>query len=208
MKRDEVAADRARVPLLTVDEMSADQRALYDEVVSGPRGEMIGPLRAALHSPELAVRWSRLGEFLRFSTCLPKRLNELAIIVTARRWSAQVEWWVHARVGIEAGLPEEIVDAILELRAPAFDDADGYEVYEFARLAQHHGRIPDAVYEAVANRWGTRGVVELSAVIGYYTMVALTLNIHELPLPDGSVPLPIAETLVELAPGQLKVAVA
>src|SRR5262245_39685288 len=85
----------ARIPLLTVEQMSPEQRRFYDEVVSGPRGRMIGPLRAAIHSPELAALWSQLGEFLRYRTCLPLRLNELAIVVTARRWTSQVEWWVH-----------------------------------------------------------------------------------------------------------------
>lgn len=200
--------DGARVPLLTADQMSPDQRSLYDEVVAGPRGQMIGPLRAAIHSPELAVRWSKLGEFLRFDTCLPKRLNELAIIVTGRRWSAQVEWWVHARVGVEAGLPQAAVDAIRELREPVFDEAADLEVYEFARLVQHNGRVPAATYDAIARRWDTRGVVELTAVIGYYTMVAMTLNVHQLPVPDGSMPLPAADELVDLAPGRLAEAAA
>lgn len=203
MTAHQAVGEGARVPLLTPDQMSPQQKALYDAVVSGPRGEMIGPLRAAIHSPELAVRWSKLGEFLRFDTCLPKRLNELAIIVAGRRWSAQVEWWVHARVGIEAGLPVAAIDAIHELRSPAFDEAADLEVYEFARLVQQEGRVPSAVYDAIVTRWDIRGVVELTAVIGYYTMVAMTLNVHQLPVPDGSQPLPAVDGLVTLAPGQL-----
>lgn len=193
----------ARVPLLDADQMTPEQRSLYDEVVAGPRGQMIGPLRAAIHSPELATRWSRLGEFLRFDTCLPKRLNELAIIVAGRRWSAQVEWWVHARVAREEGLGAEVIDAILHLAPPVFDDPAEHEVYEFARQLQQDGGIDDAVYAAVARRWGTRGVVELTAVVGYYTMVAMTLNAHRLPVPDGSTPLPETGGLSSLARGRL-----
>jgi len=196
-------AEEARVPLLSAEEMSLEQRALYDAVVSGPRGEMIGPLRAAIHSPDLAEAWSRLGEFLRFRTCLPKRLNELAIVVTGRRWTSQVEWWVHARACVAAGVPQEAVDAIGALRAPRFADPADLEVYEFARLLQHTGQVPEAAYAAVKDRWGTRGVVELGAVIGYYTMVSMTLNAHQLPLPPGAVGLPPEAGLVELAPGLL-----
>lgn len=194
----------ARVPLLDVADMSAEQRGLYDEVVGGPRGQMIGPLRAAIHSPDLAVRWSRLGEFLRFQTCLPKRLSELAIIVVGRHWSAQVEWWVHERVGREAGLPAAAIEAILQLEPPVFEQAADAEVYEFARLLQQTGKVPAETYAAITARWGVRGAVELTAVVGYYTMVAMTLNAHQLPVPDGSLPLPPVDGLCELPPARLQ----
>lgn len=193
-----------RVPILLEEEMSAEQRQLYQAVISGPRGRMIGPLRAAIHSPEMASLWSQFGEFLRYRTCLPPRLNELAIIVTGRRWTSHVEWWVHARACREAGMPQEVIDAIGALRAPLFHDPADLEVYEFARALQQTGRVPTETYRAVAGRWGTRGVVELAAVIGYYTMVSMTLNAHQLPLPDDAVGLPPEDTLVELPPGGLK----
>ena len=192
----------ARIPLLDVSAMNADQRDLHDEVVSGPRGQLIGPLRAAIHSPELAIRWSRLGEFLRFDTCLPKRLNELAIIIAGRRWSAQVEWWVHERAGREAGLPASAVDAILQLQSPVFDQVADLEVYEFTRQLQQTGRVHADAYAAIITRWGVRGVVELTAVIGYYTMVAMTLNAHQLPVPDGSQPMPETDVLCDLPVGR------
>lgn len=168
--------------------MTPEQQRVHDAVISGPRGQMIGPLRAAIHSPELAERWSRLGEFLRYNTCLPARVTELAIIVTGRRWTSQVEWWVHARVGLEAGLPQDAVDAIRDGAAPVFDDAGDAAVYEFARRLQQEGKPDLESYRAVERHWGARGVVELTAVIGYYTLVAMTLNAHEIPLPEGVEP--------------------
>jgi 4-carboxymuconolactone decarboxylase len=200
------AEQDARIPLLTADQMSAEQRRIYDEVVSGPRGRMIGPLRAAIHSPELAGLWSQLGEFLRYRTCLPPRLNELAIIVTARRWTSQVEWWVHARACADAGLPQTVIDAIALKDVPVFEDEADLEVYEFARLLQQMGQVDDGAYQAVARRWGTRGVVELTAVIGYYTMVSMTLNAHRLPLPEEGVGLPPETGLIPLPPGRSGVA--
>ncbi len=192
-----------RIPLLSPEQMDPVQRGLYDAVVSGPRGAMIGPLRAAIHSPELAQAWSGLGEFLRYRTCLPRRLNELAIVVTGRRWTSQVEWWVHAAACVAAGVPQSAVDAIGALRSPTFDDQAELAVYEFARLLQQAGQVPDAAYAAVHQRWGTRGTVELGAVIGYYTMVSMTLNLHRLPLPDGATGLPPEPGLVTLPPGLL-----
>ncbi|MCR0984452.1 carboxymuconolactone decarboxylase family protein [Roseomonas populi] len=194
----------ARIPLPGPEELTPEQRKVYDSVLAGPRGQVIGPLRAVIHSPDLAARWSALGEILRFGTVLPKRLNELAIVVTGRRWSSQVEWWVHARAAAEAGIAQHAIDAIHRGEAPAFADAEETLVYEFARALQVDGRVPPATYDAARARWGERGVVELTAVIGYYTMVSMTLNAHEIPLPDGVAPVltPPESGLAPLPPAQ------
>ncbi len=177
-----------RIPLPSTDEMTPEQRRVQEEVVSGPRGRMVGPLRAVIHSPELAERWSRLGEFLRYRTVLPRRLNELAIIVTGRRWSSQLEFHVHAAEGIAAGLDPSAVEAIRLGQPPLLPDEEEREIYEYARQMQQTGQVPDELYRAIERRWGPRGVVELTAVIGYYTMVSMTLNAHGIPLPDGASP--------------------
>jgi 4-carboxymuconolactone decarboxylase len=195
--------DSARIPLPAVAEMTPEQRRIYDKVVTGPRGRMIGPLRAAIQSPELAGLWSDLGEFLRFRTCLPPRLNELAIITAGRRWAAEIEWWVHARTAIEVGLPRSVVEHIRALTPPVFDEPADYEVYEFSRELQTTGQVSDATHAAVMRRWGARGVVELTAVIGYYTMVAMTLNAHRLPVPEAHEPLPETGSLVDLPGARL-----
>lgn len=177
-----------RIPLPTREDLDEAQLAVWDRVVSGPRGQVIGPLRAAIHNAELAGRWSALGESLRFSTSLPKRLSELAICVTGRRWSAQVEWFVHARTAAEHGISSATLDAIREGRPPVFAATDERLVYEFARALQQDGRVPDAVYAQAVQSFGVKGVVELTALVGYYTMVSMTLNAHGIPLPDGAAP--------------------
>jgi 4-carboxymuconolactone decarboxylase len=151
-------------------------------------GTIIGPLRAAIHNPELAEKWSALGEVLRFRTALPKRLNELAIITTARRFGSQIEWWVHARAAADAGLPAAVIEAIRYAQPPSFEDPADAEIYAFTRALHHDGIVPKPIYDAVLARWGTRGVVDLTALIGYYTMVSYTLNNHDIPLPEGVVP--------------------
>jgi len=177
-----------RIPLPGREELDEAQRAVWDRVVSGPRGTVIGPLRAAIHNAELAACWSAMGEALRFNTSLPKRLSELAICVTGRRWSSQVEWWVHARTARDCGIAPAILAAIEAGTAPVFDDADEALVYDFARALQMDGQVPDATYAAARARFGVTGVVELTALVGYYTMVSMTLNAHGIPLPAGETP--------------------
>ena len=124
-----------RLHLPSADEMTAEQRDVHDEIVSGVRGRLVGPLRAVIHSPDLARRWSRLGEYLRFSTCLPRKLNELAILVTGRRWNSQVEFLIHAEAAKDAGLDPACIEAIRCGEAPTFTDDAEAEVYEFAQAA-------------------------------------------------------------------------
>jgi len=185
-----------RIPLPGREELDAAQRAVWDKVVSGPRGQVIGPLRAAIHNADLAGRWSALGESLRFSTSLDKRLSELAICVTGRRWSSQVEWFVHAATAAKVGVAAEVLDAIRDGRAPVFAKRDEAVVYEFSRTLQEDGRVPDATYDAARALFGVKGVVELTALVGYYTMVSMTLNAHGIPLPEGE-----AEPLAAAAEG-------
>ncbi len=94
------------------EDMTPAQRNVYDAIVSGPRGTLVGPLRAALHNPALADRWQKLGQVLRFETSIPTALNELAILVTARRWNSELEWAIHARDAARAGLDSRITEAI------------------------------------------------------------------------------------------------
>lgn len=177
-----------RIPLLTPETMTADQRRVYDQVVAGPRGKVQGPLLAALHQPELADRWQKFGEILRYRTTLPPKLNELAIIVTARLWNCQLEWLVHAEAALKAGLSADVVEDIRHGRDPAGADPSERLVYDYCRELQQRRFVSAKTYEAATRQWGVVGVVELTALIGYYTMVAMTLNAHEIPLPAGATP--------------------
>jgi len=176
----------SRIPLPTPDSMNDDQKRVYERIVSGPRGRLVGPLRAALHNPELAERWQALGALLRFGTSLPPRVSELAIVVTARRWNSQIEWHIHAQAARAAGIADAVLDAIQARREPQFDSRDDEIVYAYARQLQQTGQVDPALYAEAVQRWAAVGVVELTAVIGYYTMVSMTLNAHEIPMPDDA----------------------
>lgn len=178
----------SRIPLPTPDTMTDDQKRVYEKIVSGPRGRLVGPLRAALHSPELAERWEALGALLRFGTSLAPRVSELAIVVTARRWNSQIEWHIHAQAARAAGISDAVLDAIQARETPVFDNPDDAVVYEFARQIQETGQVEPDLYAQAVARWDAVGVVELTAVIGYYTMVSMTLNAHEIPMPDDAPP--------------------
>ncbi|CAD5258803.1 MULTISPECIES: carboxymuconolactone decarboxylase family protein [Halomonadaceae] len=175
-----------RISFPTPETMTEAQLEVYEQIVSGPRRTLVGPLRAALHNPVLADRWQRLGQVLRFETSIPTHLNELAILVTARRWNSELEWAIHAGDADRAGLSSEIAAAIRTCSLPDFGEDDAArEIYEFSRQVLQQGDIEDDVYQAIVVRWGEVGAVELTAVIGYYSMVAMTLNVHRIPLPDG-----------------------
>lgn len=174
----------SRIPFPTIETMSPAQRAVYDDIVSGPRGRLVGPLRAVLHNPELAQRWQKLGEMLRFGTSLPAHLNELAILVTARHWNSQIEWYIHEQAALAAGLPQSIADEIKNCEVPGFTNLQDAAVYEFSRQLLAYGDVALPVYERIRDSFGVVGVVELTSVVGYYTMVSMTLNAHEIPVPD------------------------
>lgn len=177
-----------RIPLFPTDTMTPEQQRVHDAVVTGPRGELRGPLRAALHRPELADKMQQLGELLRYRTSLPPHLKELAILVTGRSCHAHLEWYIHAQMALKAGLPQAVIDDVLAGRRPAGLDADGLAVLDYAEELNRRRTVSDDTYRRVLERWGAVGVVELTALIGYYTMVAMTLNCHDIPLPDGVAP--------------------
>lgn len=175
-----------RIPFPEVETMTPAQLKVYQDVVNGPRGLMVGPLRAALHNAELADKWQQFGQLLRYQTSLPPRHSELAILVTARAWDCPFEWVQHEPVARSSGLSDDIIEAIRCDRRPAFDRRDDEIIYTYGKeLHDRHG-ISDAVYGEALSLIGTVGVVELTALIGYYTLVAMTLNAHAFDLPAGS----------------------
>jgi 4-carboxymuconolactone decarboxylase len=175
-----------RIPLFTPDSMTPGQQRVYEAIVSGPRGKLVGPLRAALHCPELADKWQQLGEILRYRTSLPPRLSELAILVTARHCNCDLEWYIHEQMARQAGLEVAIIEEIRGGRRPGSADAEALVIYDYAEELNRLKTTSDAIYQRALKLCGVVGVVELTALIGYYTMVAMTLNAHGIPLPDGA----------------------
>lgn len=177
-----------RIPLPTPDTMDADQRRVHDNIVAGPRGKIQGPLRAALYNAELAERWSALGALLRYRTSLTPRQSELAILITGRHCNSPFEWYAHRLEAEKVGIEPAIIEALLVQREPADLSAEDLAVVRFAVELNACKSVSDKTYAVALERFGARTVVELTALVGYYTMVAMTLNTHEIPLPEGVAP--------------------
>ncbi len=177
-----------RLTLPTPETLDADQRRVYDKIIAGRRGKIQGPLRAALHNAELADRWQALGELLRYDTSLTPRQSELAILVTARACNSPFEWYAHRLEAERVGIEAPVIEAILASTLPAGLSADDALIVQVALELNAHRSIADATYADALARLGECRLVELTALVGYYTMVAMTLNAHEIPLPDGVAP--------------------
>jgi 4-carboxymuconolactone decarboxylase len=181
-----------RVPDLVPAKLSPEQRRVYDAIVSGPRGRVQGPLPVWLESPELADRAQALGAFCRFGTGLPSRLSELAIIVAGAFWRANFEWHAHAPMAVKAGIDPAAVEAIRTGKTPRLARADEAAVHALARELLETRRVSEANYRRAVDELGLKAVVELVGILGYYSLVSLTLNAFEVPLPPDA-PEPFAD---------------
>ena len=175
-----------RLEVLSPDDMNKSQLAVWDEIRSGPRGSSPhGPFMAWLQSPQLADRAQKLGEYLRFNSRMDKRLSELAILTVARHWTAQYEWFAHKKFALEAGLTEDIINSIQNRERPNFVKEDEAAIYEFSVELQNTRKVSDDNYQGVVQHVGSAGAVDLVGLLGYYTLVSMTLNVYEVKLPNG-----------------------
>lgn len=166
--------------------LTSAQRRVVEEVRAGRRGTVPANVQAWLPSPELARRAAHLGEFVRYETSLPARWSELAILVVAQRWTAHYEWAIHAREAARAGVPAGVIDAIGAGATPSLDEEAARAVYDVARSLVTFGRIDDAGFARATAVLGTPALVDLVGIVGYYTLVAFTLNAFDVPAPPGA----------------------
>jgi 4-carboxymuconolactone decarboxylase len=162
------------------------QRRIWNECTSGPRGSVPPPVHVWLKSPGLADHAHKLGAHVRFCTAFTPGQTEIAILMTARYWTAQFEWAAHVRLALQAGLTQDAIDAIAERRTPHFTDPDDRIVYDFCRDYYDDHRVDDATLARVEKRFGEAGAVDLAGLIGYYSFVSVTLNVFEVPTPPGA----------------------
>ena len=178
-----------RFPQLTPETMTDAQKAVADAIQAGPRGGGLrGPFNALLRSPELCDLVQRVGAYVRFGSSIPAPLNELAICMAGRKWTAQYEFYAHRRLAIEAGLTPGILDAVAAGNRPAGMGADETTVYEFVSELLNTGRVSDAKYQPAMDRFGEQGVMDLVGAAGYYSLVSMVLNVAQVQLPDGVTP--------------------
>lgn len=190
--------DNRRFKQIPVDRLTPEQRTLYDAIRSGPRsklansgasqpGPLGGPFNIWLRSPGIGDCIQRLGEEIRFRSSLPAKLNELAIIITGRMWTSHYEWHAHCKLAIDAGLDPAIAQDIAENRRPSKMDADEAIVYDFSMELHKSQGVSDETYKRAVDRFGERGVMDIIAANGFYTLVSMCLNVDRTPLPAGAV---------------------
>lgn len=181
-----------RLPAFDAASATSEQKAVLDEILSGPRGNLNGPFLGWIHSPELAQHAQRLGAFCRYNTGLSLRLSELAILVTAVRWQAQAEWFIHYPIALKAGVPEALAEQIRTGAEPVFDEPDDALIYAFVTELYDTKRVSDATYARAVERFGHETTINLVGLLGYYALVAMTLNVfgmraegqNSLPFPE------------------------
>src|SRR5919205_2494977 len=180
-----VGGKMARYRDITPADMTPAQRRVHDLIVAGRRGRFGGPFQLLIRAPEICEHASKLGEHLRWGTSLPDRLSELAIITTARFWRAQYEWYAHAPLAEQAGVPAAAIEAIRIGGTPVFDASDEKLVYRVCQELFRTQRLSDQSFAEAIAAFGERGVVEIISLIGYYTLIGNTLNVFQVPLPEG-----------------------
>jgi 4-carboxymuconolactone decarboxylase len=177
----------SRPPRLDEAHLTPEQQAVFEDIRSGPRGVVEGPLRVWLQSPAFAERAQKLGAFCRYGTRLPARLSELAIIMVGAHWRSGFEWSVHATIAAKAGIDSEVLEAIRVGARPSLVRSDERAVYAFSRELLEAKRVSERAYKEVVGVVGTEGAVELVGILGYYTLICMTINAFEIPVADGNI---------------------
>lgn len=186
----------SRLPQIAREQMTPAQAAMLDAILAGPRKNLNGPFVAWIHSPPLGELAQRLGAFCRYETGLPLRLSELAILATAAAWQSQAEWHIHLPIAVEAGLSPALAEQVRKGERPAFERDDERVVWQFATELYQRKRVCDATYEEACALFGLPVVVNLVGLLGYYALVAMTLNTFGMRAEgQGEGQLPFAEPL-------------
>lgn len=177
-----------RLPPLSPDQMSAEQKKAAAELAAGPRGGIKGPFIPLLRSPELMDCLQKVGEYLRYRSALEPRVAEFVMLIVSRQWTQQFEWAVHYPLALKAGLERGTADALAEGRQPGAMREDEETAYAFCdELARTHG-VSETTYRKALAKFGERGVMDLAGLIGYFTTVSMVMNVaHTPPSGDGSV---------------------
>lgn len=174
---------------LTYAEMTPAQKTMMQHLLAGDRhGSTNGPFNVMLRSPEMGDMLQAFGAQVRFHSDLPPKLRELAIITTARYWTVQYEWSAHRRGAQAAGLPQPVIDAIAAGKRPTGLDPDESAVYNFTSELLNTKQVSDPVFHEAVTRLGERRLVNLIALVGYYQMVSMLLNVDRYPMPEGRAP--------------------
>jgi 4-carboxymuconolactone decarboxylase len=172
-----------RLPAIPAEKQTPEQRKAAEAFRANRKQDVFGPFVPLFRSPEVMLRMMAVGDYLRFKTLFPTRLNEFIILITARHFTQQYEWAFHYPIAVKEGLGREVIDAIADGRRPREMSSDEELIYDFCTELLHNNSISDSTYARVVARWGEQGVVEMVGVVGYYTFQSFVLNTARTPPP-------------------------
>jgi 4-carboxymuconolactone decarboxylase len=184
------AGAQSRLPDIPPAGYDADQKKAAEDFQAARKVPLSGPFQTMMYSPEVMSRARAMGDYLRFHSAIGNTLSELVILITARAWSQGYEWSAHQPIALKAGISAATVDAIADGRRPAAMSADEEIVYDFTMELQHNKGVSDTTYAKAEKRFGKKGAVDIAGISGYYTFLALQLNMARQPVPAGAAPLP------------------
>ena len=177
-----------RMPPIPDSKMSEAQKKAVADIVAGPRGSLVGPFVPLMRSPEFMSRLQKTGEYLRYNSAFEPRLSEFAILVTARLWSQNFEWHAHRAIAEKAGVKLSTIEAIADARRPTEMPNDEAVIWDFLDELSRTRSVSDPTYQRALKAFGERGVIDLCGIHGYYSLLAIVLNVSQAPLPEGAKP--------------------
>jgi 4-carboxymuconolactone decarboxylase len=181
------AAGLERMPDIPEAQMSTEQKRIMNEIAAGPRGRIGGPFIPLMRSPELMNRLQKVGEYLRFQNTVGLRNSEFAVLIVARHWAQPVEWAIHRPIAEREGVLPATCDAIAEGRRPDNMTEDETLIYNVLEELRSNRSLSDVTYAQLRNRFGDQGVIDLVAHYGYYSLLAMTMNVTRTAVPENSV---------------------
>jgi 4-carboxymuconolactone decarboxylase len=183
-------ASEDRLPTVPPDQYNDAQKKAAEDFLAARKVPVFGPFEPLMHSPEMMTQARAMGDYLRYRSAIGNMLSELAIIMTAREWGQDYEWWLHAPIAVKAGIKPEIVDAIRDGRRPVGMSEDEEIVYDFSTELHKNKSVSDATFVRAEKRFGKNGVVDLVGINGYYALLAMQLNTARYQIPKDGTPMP------------------
>jgi 4-carboxymuconolactone decarboxylase len=185
------ASAQERMPKLTDDKMTPEQKKAAAGIVAGPRGAVTGPFIPLLRSPDFADRVQRVGEYVRFKNSLSPKLNEMTAIMSAREWTNQFEFHAHYNAAVKAGLKQSIADAIATGKHPEGMAEDEEILYDFLHELFTTQGVSDKNYDRFVKKFGELTMIDTVGEAGYYTLLAMIMNVNRTAAPANEPPPPL-----------------
>jgi 4-carboxymuconolactone decarboxylase len=184
------AQAQERLPTIPPSQYSPEQKQAAADFEAARKVPVFGPFEPLMYSPAVMSQARAMGDYLRYKSAIGNTLSELEILLTAREWTQEYEWSVHYPIALKAGIKAEIADAIADSRRPAALSADEEIVYDYAVELLKNKQVSNATFERAKARFGAKGVVDMTGIVGYYTFLAMQLNVAHYPIAKDGKKLP------------------